>query len=338
MAYTILQLQHFSAVARYGSFSAAARSSGLAQPAISQSIAALEEDLGVRLFDRNSRKCSLTAAGLAFSHEATQILASISESREKMRKFQTGRSGRIILGLTPGISNLIGEYLLRHMHRTAPELDVIIVEAFMTRLHELLREESIDCAVTYSLRTDADTTRAWTLAYEPFCLVGAPKLLASLGHTDIIKLKDLTAVPLFLPTLSHEEGVGQLVLKLAHEHGIKLNVRHQVQSLSLIRRLLLKEDLATITPIGAIIDELHEGRLRALPMVDTKFMYPVQFAISAHRNLGATEKALMSGIQTVAKSLLFSSKIWTDSPHTVLQPDPHRYFECVIAPPLPSHQ
>src|SRR5690554_383719 len=126
MAYTLIQLQHFGAVVRYGSFSAAARALGVAQAAVSQAVAALEEDLGVRLFDRNSRKCALTAAGSVFAKEAALISQSVAESREKLRQFQTGKTGRVVLGLTPGISNLIGEHVLRHMRDTAPGLDVIV--------------------------------------------------------------------------------------------------------------------------------------------------------------------------------------------------------------------
>jgi len=327
MAFTLVQLQHFTAVVRYGSFSAAARALGVAQPAISQSVAALEEDLGARLFDRNSRKCTPTAAGLTFAGEAAQILSSVSESREKLRQFQTGKSGRVILGLTPGISNLIGEHLLRHMHETSPGLDVIIVEAFMTRLYELLLEERVDCIVTYGLDRDTGSTRAWALGYEPFCLVGAPRLFARLSRGDTVSIEELSGLPLFLATLSYEEGVGRLLINMARKHGIELDVRHQVQSLSLIRRLLLQKDLATITPIGAIIDELYDGRLQARPMADPAFMYPVQFAIAMHRNFGVIEKAVMNSIITVAQPLLFGSGIWTSTPDTVTCPDARQYFE-----------
>src|SRR5690606_32796331 len=237
MAFTVLQLQHFAAALRYGSFSAAARALGVAQPAVSQSVAALEEDLGVRLLDRNSRKCTPTAAGLVFATEAARITSNVSESREKLRQFQTGKSGRVVLGLTPGISNLIGEYLLREMQETAPGMDVVIVEAFMTRLHELLQEERIDCAVTYGLDTQARTTRAWILGYEPFCLVGSPALLGRLSPDETASVEELARLPLFLATLSYEEGVGRLVTSIAKERGVTLDIRHQVQSLSMIRRL-----------------------------------------------------------------------------------------------------
>ncbi|HYG46058.1 MAG TPA: LysR family transcriptional regulator [Bordetella sp.] len=327
MAFTLIQLQHFGAVVRYGSFSAAARALGVAQPAISQSVAALEEDLGVRLFDRNSRKCTPTAAGLVFANEAAQITSSISESREKLRQFQTGKSGRVVLGLTPGISTLIGEYLLRHMHETAPGLDIIIVEAFMTRLHQFLLEERIDCAVTYGLGHDDHATRNWKLGYEPFCLVAKPALFAQLPQEEAVSIEALSRLPLFLATLSYEEGVGRLLIETARAQGIELDVRHQVQSLSLIRRLLLRKDLATITPIGGIIDELCDGRLQSRPLADPSFIYPVQFAIATHRNFGVIEKSVMNGIISVARLLLFDTGIWKNSPDSTLRPDVQRYFD-----------
>ncbi|VCU71746.1 HTH-type transcriptional regulator CynR [Pigmentiphaga humi] len=333
MAFTLVQLQHFSAVVRYGSFSAAARALGVAQPAISQSVAALEEDLGVRLFDRNSRKCTPTAAGLVFVNEAAQIISSVSESREKLRQFQTGKSGKVVVGLTPGISNLVGEHLLRHMHETAPGLDVIIVEAFMTRLQEFLLEERIDCAVSYGLDTDSPATRTWQLGYEPFCLVGKPALFEQLAGGETVGIEEIARLPLFLATLSYEEGVGRLLIDTARKRGVELDVRHQVQSLSLIRRLLLHKGLATVTPIGAIIDELCDGRLESRPLADGAFVYPVQFAIAAHRNFGIIEKGVMNGIAAVTKVLLHDSGIWRRQPGSGARPDVRRYLDHAMRAP-----
>jgi LysR family nitrogen assimilation transcriptional regulator len=327
MAYTLIQLQHFAAVLRYGSFSAAARALGVAQPAVSQSVAVLEENLGVRLFDRNSRKCSPTAAGLVFAVEAAEITHRVSESREKMRQFQTGNSGQIVLGLTPGISNLIGEHLLRHMRQAAPGLDIVIVEAFMSRLRELLIEERVDCAVTYGVGEADQSMRTWPIGYEPFCLVGKPELLAQLSDSKTVSIEEISRLPLFLATLSYEEGVGRLLTKRAREQGLELDVRHQVQSLSLIRRLLLRKGLATVTPIGAIIDEICDGQLQVRPLADPSFVYGVQFAIAAHRNIGAMEEAVMKGIIAVARSLLFDSGIWQDRREGVIRQDVQRYLD-----------
>ncbi|SHH35657.1 LysR family transcriptional regulator [Pollutimonas bauzanensis] len=330
MAFTLVQLQHFSAVARYGSFSAAARALGVAQPAISQSVAALEEDLGLRLFDRNSRKCTPTAAGLVFSAEAAQIAATIAESREKIRRFQTNKPGRIVLGLTPGISNLIGEHLLRHMRQTAPNLDVIIIEAFMSRLRGLLLEERIDCAVTYGIDDDDRAMRTWLLGHEPFCLVGLPGLFGRLRHAEPVSILEVAKFPLFLSTLSDEEGVGRLLTETAKRHGVALDVRHQVQSLSLIRRLLLRKSLATVVPIGAIIDEVCDGQLHVRHLVDTSFVYRVQFALAIHRNLGAMEKSVMDGIVAVTRSLLFDSGIWRDRKDADVHLNVERYLESAM--------
>jgi len=330
MAFTLIQLQHFAAVMRYGSFSAAARALSVAQPAISLSVASLEEDLGVRLFDRNSRKCTPTAAGLVFANEATEISQKVSESRERLRQFQTGNSGQIVLGLTPGISNLIGDHLLRHMRQAAPKLDIIIVEAFMARLRELLIEERVDCAVTYGIDEADHSMRSLAIGYEPFCLVGKPELLARLSGGKAVSIEEIARIPLFMATLSYEEGVGRLLIKKAEERGLKLDVRHQVQSLALIRRLLLRKDLATIIPIGAIIDEICDGQLQVRPLADPSFVYSVQFAIASHRNTGAIEKAVMQGIVAVARSLLFDSGIWQDRREGVIRQNVQHYLDSAM--------
>ena len=77
------QLRSAVAIARRRSFTGAAEELSLAQPALSQQIAALEHELGVRLFDRTNRRVSVTDAGRAFVARAERILAELDSAPRK---------------------------------------------------------------------------------------------------------------------------------------------------------------------------------------------------------------------------------------------------------------
>ncbi len=79
------QLRIFSAVARYGGFSAAARKLYISHSTTSRAVAALEAELGVRLFERSSHEVSLTVAGKVLLDEAGALLRAAEDAAERVR-------------------------------------------------------------------------------------------------------------------------------------------------------------------------------------------------------------------------------------------------------------
>lgn len=100
------RLQVFHAVATYRSYSQAAREAlHISQPAVSQHVHALEEELGVKLVQRVGKRIDLTDAGRLVQHYADQVLALVEETRRALRDLQGLQGGTLRLGAssTPGI-------------------------------------------------------------------------------------------------------------------------------------------------------------------------------------------------------------------------------------------
>jgi DNA-binding transcriptional LysR family regulator len=110
-------LRYFATVAEQQSFTRAAEKLRIAQPAISQQIKTLEEELEVKLLVRTKRSVRLTAAGQAFLREAKEILNRVEQSRVEARRAAQGETGSLSIGCFAGSSFLFLPELI-HAYRT----------------------------------------------------------------------------------------------------------------------------------------------------------------------------------------------------------------------------
>src|ERR1700760_3735477 len=93
-------LRYFLAVAEERNFTRAAARVGIGQPPLSMQIRALENELGVSLFERQARGVALTAAGQAFLPEARALLAQAKQAFEAAARGARGEVGRLRIGFT----------------------------------------------------------------------------------------------------------------------------------------------------------------------------------------------------------------------------------------------
>src|SRR5687768_1946255 len=105
---TLRQLQYVVAVADRRSFRRAAEDCHVAQPSLSAQIAQVEDVLGVKLFERDHRKVSLTAAGEVFVARARSLLVLADDLTESARGLSDPFAGRLRLGIIP----TVGPYFL----------------------------------------------------------------------------------------------------------------------------------------------------------------------------------------------------------------------------------
>jgi DNA-binding transcriptional LysR family regulator len=129
-------LRYFLIVAEELSFTAAAKRCNISQPPLSQQIAALEEELGTRLFDRHSRSVKLTEAGHVFRRYALSVTSQLNTAKMEVKAVGEGRAGVVQLGTTnsvlqSGLSMRIANFRAKH-----PEVEI--------RIHELSPQDQID--------------------------------------------------------------------------------------------------------------------------------------------------------------------------------------------------
>ena len=151
-ALNLRQLDTFLAVARSGSFHAAARQLNSTQPAISTRIAQLEQSLGVRLFERTTRLCRLTPRGHSLVNHAVRVFAAASDLRLGVGDPDIV-AGVVRIGVVDTIAMTSLAEIVTQVQSRFPRVDLAIDVALSDRLMQSLESDMLDlaCIVAHSV-------------------------------------------------------------------------------------------------------------------------------------------------------------------------------------------
>lgn len=141
------QLRYFCAIAETGSFSRAAGKTHVSQPSLSQQVRKLEDELGVRLFDRLARSVRLTLPGRIFLPRARAILLEIESARNEVQEGTGCTSGTVCVGAIPTIAPYYLAERVAAFSSKYPQACVKVVEEITPLLLEALRSGNVDLAV-----------------------------------------------------------------------------------------------------------------------------------------------------------------------------------------------
>ncbi|MCA1930434.1 LysR family transcriptional regulator [Rheinheimera sp.] len=166
----------FSRVVETGSFSAVARDLGLGQPAISKTVEALEQHLGVRLLLRSTRRLTITEAGQAFYENAAQVVA-LAEEAESAARGAAGLYGRLRISVPVTFGRL---HLVPRLHLFMEQHPNLQIELLMDDRYIDLIAEKIDLSLRTGTLADSNLT-ARKLATAQRYVVASPGYLAKKG-------------------------------------------------------------------------------------------------------------------------------------------------------------
>lgn len=160
------QLDAFLALAAQRSFTRAATQCHLSQPAFSALIRALEDDVGVRLFDRSTRHVDLTAEGENFLESAGRIRAEMDAALTSLRDAATLRRGRVSIALLPSLAAGWLPAVLAGYRSQYPGIELDIADVLSEPCIERVASGKADFALA-AIRADTPELQA-----EPFCRDG----------------------------------------------------------------------------------------------------------------------------------------------------------------------
>ena len=231
----IHQLQYIVEVDKQRSFTKAADEMFVSQSTLSHQIAKLENELGVKLFDRNSRTVYPTQIGEEFINHAKQILANLEVAKQNIQSHIGLLKGTLRIGVIASLGKIDYAGMLANFHRKHPGLNYEIVQSGTYNLLDKLKAGEIDVSfITLLPLPECDDLQFHYLAYDEYVLAVPP------GHPfagrDYIELAEAADEKfIFHPS---SERMYHICMEACAQAGFKPNIvcqgNHSPTCLSLI--------------------------------------------------------------------------------------------------------
>jgi DNA-binding transcriptional LysR family regulator len=215
-------LRYAVAVAEAGSFTRAASRLNLAQQALSQQIADLERELGLKLFDRTGAGARPTPAGGAFIDDARSILARSAQAVAHARGRAQGESGRLTLGLSPTFRacNAAVAGAIARFHRRYPDVEISVVPLGAADRLDGVRYGPLDLAVAHGDAGSAGDIAGELLWEDSLGGVLLPAAHPLAGKAPLW-LRDLADLPLLAFPRQADAGLLDQVLAALAARGLR---------------------------------------------------------------------------------------------------------------------
>jgi DNA-binding transcriptional LysR family regulator len=210
-------LRYFHTVAEQGSFSQAARTLYISQSAISEQVADLEREIGVKLFHRDGRSILLTAAGKVFLDEARTVLVAAKHAVERAQGAQRGEIGTLRIGFFAGSIGTSFTKAVRRFRRQYPGVRLSLVEMTPTQQWQALVEGRIDIGFTRRLEPQYLEELSWETIRQDAIVAVLPR-----DHPlapGPVHVRDLAGEPFVMSSRETSPAVFDKVIELCSEAG-----------------------------------------------------------------------------------------------------------------------
>lgn len=197
---TLQQLEYILALDRLRHFGKAAEACRVTQPTLSAMIQKLEEELNVRIFDRNRQPICPTAVGTHVLAQARRILDEARRLKEIVEEERHSMSGSFRLGILPTIAPYLLPRFFPQLMRKYPQLDIRVTELKTDEIKKQLREEEIDAGIVAGL-AGMEEFRQTTLFYEEFYAYVSRE--SKLAANSVIHTSDLPREELWMLDEGH---------------------------------------------------------------------------------------------------------------------------------------
>ena len=258
------QLRSLVALAEERHFTRAAERMHVAQPALSQQIRRLEDELGLPLVDRTTRRVALTEAGELLVERARRALHEVDAARAELAELAGVRGGRVVIGAMQSLGPFDLSILLAAFHARYPEVELTVQEEVSDALLGMLRGDAVDVAfLSLTAGATHDERARQTLLSEPLVLlVGAEHPLARRRRVRLAELADERFI-------MFREGAGlrHIVIAAARAEGFEPHVAFETNEMERARAMVARG-------LGVAVVPEHDARRSAEPVTVVELHRP----------------------------------------------------------------
>lgn len=295
------QLKYFVQICESGSLSKASRQLFIVQPALSQQITRLEDEVGKPLLIRSVRGVKPTENGEALYQHAKFVLRQLDDAVQVARQEYASVQGRVTLGLAPSTSAMVGLTLLRLLKEKYPQLLLNIAVALPAQLEEMARQSRLDVAVLFS------TTAANELTFEPLLdeevFVVLPASSANVPPDRVsLTLAEVARLPLVLCSPQH--NLRRRLMFEFERAQLQPELAAEIDSLQLVMRYVAQGGGATIQPMAATRTVGVSEDWRCLPISDAPIRRPSYLYALPVQRLSPGASVVRTELKQMVRSLV----------------------------------
>jgi DNA-binding transcriptional LysR family regulator len=253
-------LRIFLTVAEERSFSRAAAKVHRTQPAVSQAVKRLEDELGEQLFDRSSKSGTLTDAGRVLQNYGQRLVRLAEEAESAMRELRDLRRGRVLIGANEAAIHTLLPLMARFRQKI-PDIAVDVRRVPARQIAVEVQQGSLDFgALTF--RPGEEGLLEVVVGSDELVLLMPPS--HPLAKRKQVTMEEVAGEPV----VAHNDPspARERVLRLFEEHQIALNMVISLPSLDGIKRAVELKLGVALLPRRCAITEIASGRLVAIPV------------------------------------------------------------------------
>jgi LysR family transcriptional regulator, transcription activator of glutamate synthase operon len=239
------QLRYLVALAEERHFTRAAAREHIAQPALSQQIRRLEQEVGLALVERTTRRVALTAAGEVLLARARRILAEVDAAYAELQSLSGVQTGHVFIGAIHTMGPIDLSLALGEFHRRHPGVELTVRDQSSEELAEMLRVDELDLAfLSVTERIESEGLGLHQLVSEELVVV-LPRD-HPLGGRRRIRMAELSEERFI--TYRPGARLRELLVSAGHEAGFEPHIALESNESHLIRRLVARRLGVAIVP------------------------------------------------------------------------------------------
>jgi DNA-binding transcriptional LysR family regulator len=292
------QIEAFLAVGTFGGFRRAAEALRVSQPAVSARIHALEESLGVKLFERGHGVFAFSPAGRALRPHAEQLLHAVAQARQAVHDLRPGGGGALQIAAVLSICTYLLPDVLKRFQSAHPSVMITVRSGHSKEVLEMVLGGEAELGLARSLHhPEVETV---SLREDPLILVGQPRAWPTRERRA--RLEAIADRPLIL----FDRGSSDWTLAhgLFRRAGLVPNVVMEVETIETAKRMVERGVGLAFLPHLAVARELRRKSLVAIEIVDAEplsrsldVIHPRQRPLSAEgRSLLAVLRSTLSDV------------------------------------------
>ena len=262
----IQQLEYILAVDTYRHFAKAAERCRVTQPTLSMMVQKLEDELGVKLFDRNAQPIRPTPTGKKVIEQARNALSQITRIKEIVREEERSLRGIFRLAVLPTIAPYLLPRFFQRLSEEYPELDIRVLEMKTAPTIEALRDGEVDAAIIANRPTEP-FLRGEVLYYEQF--LGYVARSEPAFKKDLIRTADISGERLWL--LDEGHCFRDQLVRFCEMEKVKVHqAAYRLGSLETFMRMVENGDGITFIPELAMLQLSPEQKELTRPFAIPK--------------------------------------------------------------------